>query len=81
MVKVRRSENFVLRLKKLDKSQINKIDKLVVKIIKNPEIGKPMRFDRKNTRELYSGSFRLSYQYIKNEDLIIFLDFYHKDKQ
>jgi mRNA-degrading endonuclease RelE of RelBE toxin-antitoxin system len=59
------------------KSVKNKIKK----IIENPEIGKPMRNVRKGTREVYSGSFRLSYEYSKERNLIEFLDFYHKDEQ
>jgi mRNA-degrading endonuclease RelE of RelBE toxin-antitoxin system len=51
------------------------------KILENPEIGKPMRYIRKGTKELYIGSFRLSYAYLKDENKIIFLDLYHKDEQ
>jgi len=58
-----------------------KIVKLFVKIKENPEIGKPMMFSRKGSRELYISPFRLSYAYIKEEDLVIILDLYHKDEQ
>jgi mRNA-degrading endonuclease RelE of RelBE toxin-antitoxin system len=58
-----------------------KIIKQFAKIRENPEIGKPMRYNRKGTREVYIPPFRLSYSYIKAEDKIIFLDLYHKDKQ
>ena len=58
-----------------------KIIKQIQKIKANPEIGKPMRHDRKGTRELYIKPFRLSYFYIKNEDKVIILEFYHKKKQ
>ena len=40
-----------------------------------------MKHARKGTREIYTGSFRLSYAYYKNENLLEFLDFYHKDEQ
>jgi len=53
----------------------------IVKIVENPEIGKPMRYARKGTREVYVGSFRLSYAYHPAEELIEFLDVYHKDEQ
>ena len=54
MVKeVVRTEDFLRQLKKLDKSLLDKIEKLIVKIINEPEIGKQMRFDRKGTREVY----------------------------
>ncbi len=64
-----------------DKGLKIKILKQVEKIIENPEIGKPMRYARKGTREVYIKPFRLSYAYIKEESKIIFLDFYHKDEQ
>ncbi len=58
-----------------------KVEKQIQKIIENPEIGKPMRNVRKGTREVYIKPFRLSYSYIKEENLIIFLEIYHKKKQ
>ena len=58
-----------------------KVEKLVIKIIENPEIGKPMRFDRKETRELRVSPFRLNYIYDKVREILIFLDIYHKDEQ
>ncbi|MBS3111752.1 type II toxin-antitoxin system RelE/ParE family toxin [Candidatus Woesearchaeota archaeon] len=56
-----------------------KVKKQIIKIINSPETGKPMRFSRKGTREVYIKPFRLSYLY--EEDKIIFLDLYHKDEQ
>jgi mRNA-degrading endonuclease RelE of RelBE toxin-antitoxin system len=58
-----------------------KILKQLAKIKDNPEIGKPMRYTRKGTRELYIPPFRLSYIYFKEEDKVILLDLYHKDRQ
>lgn len=58
-----------------------RVKKQIRKILENPEVGKPMRFTRKGTREVYLGSFRLSYVYVKKENKIIFLDLYHKDEQ
>jgi len=40
-----------------------------------------MKYIRKGTREVYIPPFRLSYLYIKEENKIVFLDLYHKDKQ
>jgi len=40
-----------------------------------------MRYARKGTRESYIGSYRLAYAYMKNENKLIFLEFYHKDEQ
>ena len=62
-----------------DKTIKEKIIKQVSKIKGNPEIGKPMMYARKGTRELYIAPFRLSYE-IKGETVYI-LDLYHKDEQ
>ena len=64
-----------------DKSLKDRIIKRFIKIKENPEIGKPMKYTRKGTREVYISPFRLSYVYLKNEDKLIFLDLYHKDEQ
>lgn len=58
-----------------------KILKQIEKMKINPEVGKPMKFGRKGTRELYVKPFRLSYEYFKLENQIHILDFYHKKKQ
>ena len=82
MLEIEYKNNFLKRIRKIkDNSVKEHIKKQVKKIIENPEIGKPMRNVRKNTREVYLKSFRLSYAYIKNENKMIFLDFYHKDRQ
>ena len=70
--KVRKIKDRLLKLK---------VKKKILKIIDSPEIGKPMRYSRKGTREVHIPPFRLSYLYIKNEEKIIFLDLYHKDEQ
>ena len=64
-----------------DNALKERIIKQFEKIRENPEIGKPMRHDRKGTREAYIPPFRLSYAYLKEEDKIVFLDLYHKDEQ
>ena len=81
MVSVDYDYNFKNIFEKLDKNVKEKVEKQISKIISNPKIGKPMRFSRKGTREVYVSPFRLSYIYIKEENKIVFLDFYHKDKQ
>lgn len=58
-----------------------RVKKQIAKIIENPEMGKPMMYDRKGTRELYVAPYRLSYMYVKDENKIVFLDIYHKDEQ
>lgn len=64
-----------------DKALKEKIIKQFEKIRDNPEIGKPMRHSRKDTREVYVAPFRLSYAYLPEESKIVFLDLYHKDEQ
>jgi len=76
-----KAPRFVEAIKHLDKSYLERVEKLIIKIINNPEIGKPMRYTRKGTREIYLSPFRLSYAYLPQENKIILFDFYHKDKQ
>ena len=58
-----------------------KIIKQIEKIKNNPEVGKPMRYGRKGTREVYIKPFRLSYSYLPQENLIYILELYHKKEQ
>ena len=82
MVKeITKTPNFLRQLKKLDKSYYKRVEKILIKIIENPKVGKPMRNVRKETCELYLKPFRLSYYYDENKDAIILLNIYHKDKQ
>jgi len=81
MVKYTYAPKFQKTFKKLDNSLKIQIKKLVNKIIENPEIGKSMKYNRKGTREVYAGSFRLSYSYDNDADELIFLTIYHKDEQ
>ena len=82
MLNIDYKDEFLKSLKKLrDSVAKEKIKKQVEKIIENPEIGKPMMYERKGTRELYVSPYRLAYAYSKEENKIIFLDIYHKDEQ
>ena len=56
-----------------------KIIKQISKIKDNPKVGKPMRYDRKGTRELYISPMRLSYK--TERDTVYILALYHKDEQ
>ena len=40
-----------------------------------------MRHNRKGTREVHIGAYRLSYRLLEEEDIIVFLELYHKDEQ
>lgn len=82
MVRVRFYTHFQKAFSKIkDNALKERITKQIKKIRENPEIGKPMRNVRKGTRELHIGPFRLSYFYDKQEDKIVFLELYHKDKR
>lgn len=82
MLEIEHKPDFLKKVKKIkDSSLKEKVKKQIAKIIKDPEIGKPMMYARKGTRELYIKPFRLSYSYLKDKDKIILLDLYHKDQQ
>jgi len=82
MVIVEYSSSFERIIKKIKNRALKEqVKKQIKKIINNPESGKPMRYGRKGTRELYIAPFRLSYVFIKEDDRIVFLDLYHKNEQ
>lgn len=82
MVKTAHDPEFIRAFSKIrHKGFQEQIIKAIEKIKQYPEIGKPMRFNRKGTREVYISHYRLSYIYLKEEDKIIILDLYHKDEQ
>ena len=82
MVTVSFNPSFEKTISKIKDERLKlKVKKQISRIINNPETGKPMRFSRKGTREVYIAPFRLSYAYLKDEDKIIILDLYHKDAQ
>lgn len=82
MVVVAYDQIFEKKIKKIKDSALKKkIKKHIAKIIETPDIGKPMRYSRKGTREVYIEPLRLSYVYLQNEDKIVFLELYHKDEQ
>lgn len=66
---------------KLDNFTKEKVINQLIKIRNDPEVGKPMKFNRNGTREVYIKPFRLSYIYNKAEDRVVILDLYHKDEQ
>ena len=58
-----------------------KMKQQIIKIIEDPSTGKPMRYCRKQTCEVYIPPFRLSYWYDKRQDTIVFPALYRKDEQ
>ena len=82
MVKAEFTKEFQAIFSKIkEESAKLKIIKQIEKIKTNPEVGKPMRYNRNGTRELYIKPFRLSYIYSHETDTVRILDLYHKDEQ
>ena len=80
MVEVIFDSDFQKDFKKIkDKLTKEKIIKQVHKIKNNPEVGKPMMYGRKGTRELYISPYRISY--ILENEIVYILSLYHKDEQ
>ena len=73
-------ETFVKRIARIkDAKTKERVKKQIRRIVETPEIGKPMRYARKGTREGYIAPYRLAYAY--EDDTIVFLELYHKDDQ
>jgi len=82
MVTYEYDKHFQKQFKKIKNSSFkSKILKQIEKIMENPTIGKPMRYEKKGTREVYIAPFRLVYAFLEKEEKLIFLDIYHKDEQ
>ena len=82
MVEIRFDKRFTIIFSKIkDELLRTKIKKQIKKISENPEIGKPMKYGRKGTREIYIKPFRLSYAYCVPSNVIFILDLYHKKRQ
>ena len=82
MAEIRFDKKFTIIFSKIkDELLRTKIKKQIKKISENPEVGKPMKHDRKRTRELYIKPFRLSYFYLAEKEIVYILDLYHKKKQ
>ena len=82
MLEIERKSEFLSRISKIkDNLFKDKIKKQILKIIENPEVGKPMKYNRKGTREVYLKPYRLSYVYSPIDNKIILLDLYHKKNQ
>jgi mRNA-degrading endonuclease RelE of RelBE toxin-antitoxin system len=72
-------EKTVRRIK--DAGLKERVKQQILRIIDDPTIRKPMRYSRKQTREVYVPPFRLSYCFDRRRDMLVFLALYHKDEQ
>ena len=76
MVDVIYTEKFEHDVKKVDNSIKEKIKKQIKKVIENPDIGKPLRYELKGERTIYIKPFRIIYSFSNNT--IYFLRFEHR---
>jgi mRNA interferase RelE/StbE len=76
MIKVVFTEKFEKEIKKLDNSIKQKIIPQIEKITKNPEIGKPLRYDLKGERTVYVKPFRIIYSFF--DETLSFLRCEHR---
>lgn len=66
MPDVKYDDNFLKEYGKIrDKGLQLKVDAQISKIIATPSTGKPMKYARKGTREVYMKSFRISYAFFE----------------
>jgi len=75
--KVTRSPKFIKDIKRLDDFSLKKIEKQIMKILENPEVGKPLKY-KKGERSLYIKPLGLVYS-LRGEELIL-LKFDHRKK-
>jgi len=76
MVDIIYTEKFEKEVKKLDSSIKLKLIKQIEKIIQEPKIGKPLRYDLKGERTIYVKPYRIIYAFDKNT--ITFLRVQHR---
>tara|TARA_Y100000310_G_scaffold345258_1_gene463176 strand:+ start:4004 stop:4246 length:243 start_codon:yes stop_codon:yes gene_type:complete len=77
MVVIIPSKEFIKNTKRLNAFERLKLEKQVKKIIKNPEVGKPLHYKR-GERSLYIKPFRLIYAV--NGENIFLLKFDHRKR-
>lgn len=78
MVEVEYSREFARTTRKIKEVTLqNRIRSQIFKIIENPAVGKPLRYNLKGERTVYVKPYRIIYSY--NHDVITFLVFEHRD--
>jgi len=82
MVSVAYHPHFGKTVRKIrDAGLKERVKQQILRIVEDPFVGKPMRYYRRQTREVYIPPFRLSCCYDRGDDTIVFLALYHKDEQ
>ena len=82
MVTVAYHPHFEKTIRKISDARLkDQVKQQIRKIINDPSVGKPMRYCRKQTREVYIQPFRLSYWFDRRKDILVFPALSHKDEQ
>lgn len=71
-------ERAIRKIRRQDSNTFARLENQINKVVREPNIGKPLRYTLKNRRRLHVGSFVLIYE-IHNGELR-FIDFDHHDK-
>lgn len=71
-------EDALKKLKKGNKDIFDRIENQITKILREPNIGKPLRYTLRNRRRVHVGSFVLIYEFYQGE--LRFIDFDHHDR-
>ncbi len=74
----REFEGVLKKLKKRNKDIFDRIENQIIKILHEPNIGKPLRHTLRNRRRVHVGSFVLIYEFHQGE--LRFIDFDHHDR-
>jgi len=77
MVEIIPSSEFKKSVKHLDNSQRDKLEKIIKKILEEPEVGKPLKYGR-GERTLRIKLFRLIYSFRKDTQTLYLLKFEHR---
>jgi mRNA-degrading endonuclease RelE of RelBE toxin-antitoxin system len=77
--KITLSSTFYKQVKRLDHKLKVLLKKQILKIIENPQVGKPLKYLR-GERVLYLKPFRIVYSYVGNKNEIILLKFDHRKR-
>jgi mRNA-degrading endonuclease RelE of RelBE toxin-antitoxin system len=77
MVTIISSTNFKKSVKHLDSNLRNNLEKIIRKIIENPDVGKPLKYGR-GERSLRIKPFRVVYSFRKDIQTLYLLKFDHR---
>lgn len=72
------AEKAIARCRRKDTNLFQQVQSKILRIVNEPNIGKPLRYSLKNRRRIHVGSFVLVYEFRDGE--LRFLDFDHHDK-